>query len=171
MPRETVDLLGSAIVLRGDRRAPIEKGAHGARARLRVEPMTGEERIRPLATLPRIRKALEGTAMARQQAFRRHPVRRSHIAAITGAVGLDPDRRLAPLGEDEIDRCTIHALERQLGTDGAFPARPGPIARLDPGPSEALVVEDAELHHPLDGTLDELGSIAGLHEAAPNLVD
>ena len=43
-----------------------------------------------------------------------------------------------------VDDRAVDALEPQLVTRGALAARPRPVARLDPGPRERLVVEHAE---------------------------
>ena len=51
----------------------------------------------------------------------------------------------------------VDALEPELLADRAFAARPGAVARLDPGTGERLVVEHPELEQPLDRALDELG--------------
>ena len=94
--------------------------------------------------------------------------RGSAPVAATAAGRPRPARLIAfaTFGEDEIDRRAVHALEPELGPDRPLPARPRPIARFDPGAGEGLVVEHPELEHPLDGALDEVGSVAGAASGA-----
>jgi hypothetical protein len=47
----------------------------------------------------------------------------------------------------------------------------GPVARLDPGASERLVVEDAEVGQALDRAMDEFCGVARSHEMSARLVD
>ena len=86
-------------------------------------------------------------------------------------VDLDRGGRLATLAENEIDRDPVHALLAQLLADRPFAPRPRPIARLEPGPRERLVIEHPELEHPLDRAFDEVGPVARAGQAPPDLGD
>jgi len=60
------------------------------------------------------------------------------------------DRRVvrgafAPLLENRLDGFGGNILQPQLPLQGALAARPRPVARLDPGAGERLIVEHAEL--------------------------
>ena len=120
-----------------------------ATARLGVEAVPREQRVGPLAPRPRVRHASE---------------RRARAAPARAAARLRVGLRVAPTSRSSITSSTVVAgrcPSPQLDPQRALAARPRPVARLDPGPRERLVVEDPELGQPRDRALDELRPVAG----------
>lgn len=137
---------------------------------LGVEAITGEQLVRTLAPPARVSDPIEAAPMARQQAFRRDPIRPvPRLAPLAAVFVATIGDGFATLGEDEINRGAIDALERELGPDRALPTWPGAVPRLEPGPSEGFVIEHAELEHPFDRTVYEDRSIPGSGEAPADL--
>ena len=125
-----------------------------------------------MPALPAIADPLQATAVFGQEPLGGRPVggRRGTPIAIDLAVSAGHDR-LSPVRQDEIDGCPIDALEPKFLAYRPLTTRPRSIPRLDPGPSEGLIVEHAELHHPADRPLNEIGAVAGSGQAATNLGD
>ena len=117
-------------------------------ARLGIEAVARQERIGPLAALARVRDPGQGPGVA---------WRCSRSAAIRSGVdggrrGVLVGRRLARVAPIAAGRAStiapVDALEPQLLAERPLAPRPGPVARLDPGPGERLVVEHPELGQP-----------------------
>ena len=93
----------------------------------------------------------------------------ARVVAVPASGFARRERSIAALPEHEVDGLAIDPLQPQLLADGPFAARPGPVARLHPGPRERLVVEHPELGHPRDRAIDEVRPIPGATETPPHL--
>jgi hypothetical protein len=104
-----------------------------------------------------------------EQPIGRQLIGRSRPVAI--ALGLVQSCRidgLASLLEDKVNRGSVHTLEPKLLTDGPLPTWSRSVARLDPSPSEGLVVEHPDLGHALDRPFDQIRAIPGAGQAPTN---
>ena len=122
--------------------------------------MPGKQRVRPLPPLPWIGDASQRRCVSMHQGLGGGQV---------GIVGA-PRPRATRLHRSVDDRA-IDALDLQLAPERALAAGAGSVPRLDPRLRERRVVEDAKPEQPVDRTIDELGSIAGLRQAPPHLGD
>jgi hypothetical protein len=143
------------VVPRCDQRRHLATG-------LRIEAVAREQRVGTLASFPRIVDPVEGPAVPRDQPFRGQPVRRRR--RLVRVQVLRP--QLPTLGEDLIDQRAIDALEPKLVAERALAARVCPITRLDPGSSEGVIVQHAQVAEPRDGRFDERSLVAGAREPA-----
>ena len=136
-------------------------------ARLGVETIPGEQSVGALA--PRRGSAIRARVRA-CLAINRSAAARSGATggASASSVAVSWSRRSS--STRSMTRA-IDPLEPKLVPYRPLAARSRAVARLDPGSRERLVVEHAELGHPGDGAVDEVGPIAGRRQPATNLRD
>lgn len=132
---------------------------HGA-ARFRIESVTREKSVGPLASSPRIRHASQRPDVALHQPAGSLGVGDGHAVGACCSV---------PFIEDRGDRRAIDPPYRQLLPERPLPAWVGAIPGFDPGAREGLVIEDGEVEEPADRALDEVLPVARAQEAAADL--
>ena len=129
---------------------------------LGIEAVAGEQGVRPAATpdpgsATRARRAGIRAARSRSAAARWRP---PSAGAVVGRDAAAAASRRAPRSRATIER--VDALQPQLRAIAVLAARPGPIARFDPGRGKRHVVEHRRGRARRSiAPLDELAPIAG----------
>jgi hypothetical protein len=163
---DSVPLLGlGGIGVVAGRQFCLEFG-DGLPAYVRIEPVSGKQRIRPLPSCLALANSPQGRRPPRKQPPRSDELCGSHLSVVV--VGRRPG---GPLLENARDQLAVDSLDGELPAQGLITARMGSISGLDPGTREHLVVEHPQLREPLDGSFDQVRRVGGAGQVAADLVD